>query len=107
MADALGEKQPSLSAVMHASREDVLASMDCATEHARQIAGTKCFERLHEKVKRRADGVGIFARTRPSSAAPAPTGGQRRAGRRSLHMSLEAIARVSHADTVGRFAVVA
>ncbi len=60
VADALREKQPKLSALMDASREDVLAYMDFPKEHWPQIASTNPLERINKEIKRRADVVGIF-----------------------------------------------
>jgi hypothetical protein len=48
VADALREKQPKLSAMMDASREDVLAYMDFPKEHWPQIASTNPLERLNK-----------------------------------------------------------
>ena len=46
-AGALREKQPKLSAMMDASRGDVLASMDFPEGHWPQIASTNPLERLN------------------------------------------------------------
>ncbi len=109
VADALGEKQPKLSAVMDASREDVLAWMDFPKEHWPQIASTNPLERLNKEVKRRADVVGIF----PNDQAIIRLGGapmleindEWAVPRR--YMSLDALARILHTDTVRLPAMVA
>ena len=64
VADALREKQPKLSALMDASRDDVLAYMSFPREHWPQIASTNPLERLNGEIKRRADVVGIFPNDR-------------------------------------------
>ena len=48
VADALREKQPRLSAMMDASREDVLAYMDFPKDHWPQISSTNPLERLNK-----------------------------------------------------------
>jgi len=65
VADALREKQPKLSAMMDASREDVLAYMDFPKDHWPQISSTNPLKRLNKEIKRRSDVVGIF----PNDAA--------------------------------------
>jgi hypothetical protein len=54
------EKQPKLGALMGASREDVLASVDFPRERWPQIASTNPLERVNKEIKRRSDVVGIF-----------------------------------------------
>src|SRR5918998_149798 len=102
VADALREKQPKLSAMMDASREDVLAYMDFPKEHWPQIASTNPLERLNKEVKRRADVVGIFpndeAIIRLVGALMLETNDEWAVARR--YMSLEALARVLHTDAV-------
>ena len=109
VADALREKQPKLSAMMDTSREDVLAYMDFPKEHWPQIASTNPLERLNKEVKRRADVVGIFpndeAIIRLVGAQMLEINDEWAVARR--YMSLEALARVSHTDTVRLPAVVA
>jgi transposase-like protein len=109
VADALREKQPKLSAMMDASREDVLAYMDFPKEHWPQIASTNPLERLNKEVKRRADVVGIFpndqAIIRLVGAQMLEINDEWAVARR--YMSLEALARVSHTDIVRLPAVVA
>ena len=109
VADALREKQPKLSAMMDASREDVLANMDFPKEHWPQIASTNPLERLNKEVKRRADVVGIFpndeAIIRLVGAQMLELNDEWAVARR--YMSLEALARVSHTDIVRLPAVVA
>jgi len=108
VADALREKQPRLSAMMDASREDVLAYMDFPREHWPQIASTNPLERLNKEVKRRADVVGIFpndqAIIRLVGAQMLEINDEWAVARR--YMSLEALARVLHTDTVRLPAVV-
>lgn len=60
VADALRDKHDKLSALMDASREDVLTSMDYPKEHWGQIASTNPLERVNKEIKRRVDVVGIF-----------------------------------------------
>ena len=109
VADALREKQPRLSAMMDASREDVLAYMDFPKEHWPQIASTNPLERLNKEVKRRADVVGIFpndeAIIRLVGAQMLEINDEWAVARR--YMSLEALARVLHTDAVRLPAVVA
>jgi transposase-like protein len=109
VADALREKQPKLSAMMDASREDVLADMDFPKDHWPQIASTNPLERLNKEVKRRADVGGIFpndeAIIRLVGAQMLEINAAWAVARRC--MSLEALARVSHTDTVRLPAVVA
>ena len=109
VADALREKQPKLSAMMDASREDVLAYMDFPKEHWPQIASTNPLERLNKEVKRRADVVGIFANDeaiiRLVGAQMLEINDEWAVARR--YMSLEALARVLHTDAVRLPAVVA
>jgi putative transposase len=109
VADALREKQPKLSAMMDASREDVLAYMDFPKEHWPQIASTNPLERLNKEVKRRADVVGIFpndeAIIRLVGAQMLEINDEWAVARR--YMSLEALARVLHTDTIRLPAVVA
>jgi transposase-like protein len=109
VADALREKQPKLSAMMDASREDVLAYMDFPKEHWPQIASTNPLERLNKEVKRRADVVGIFpndeAIIRLVGAQMLEINDEWAVARR--YMSLEALARVLHTDAVRLPAVVA
>ncbi len=109
VADALREKQPKLGAMMDASREDVLAYMDFPKEHWPQIASTNPLERLNKEVKRRADVVGIFPKDeaiiRLVGAQMLEINDEWAVARR--YMSLEALARVLHTDTVRLPAVVA
>ena len=109
VADALREKQPRLSAMMDASREDVLAYMDFPKEYWPQIASTNPLERLNKEVKRRADVVGIFpndeAIIRLVGAQMLEINDEWAVARR--YMSLEALARVLHTDAVRLPAVVA
>jgi transposase-like protein len=109
VADAIREKQPRLSAMMDASREDVLAYMDFPKEHWPQIASTNPLERINKEVKRRADVIGIFpndeAIIRLVGAQMLETNDEWAVARR--YMSLEALARVIHTDTVRLPAVVA
>jgi putative transposase len=109
VADALRERQPRLSAMMDASREDVLAYMDFPKEHWPQIAGTNPLERLNKEVKRRADVVGIFpndeAIIRLVGALMLETNDEWAVARR--YMSLEALARIIHTEVVRLPAVVA
>ncbi len=60
VADALREKNENLSAMMDASRDDVLAYMDFPREHWAQIRSTNPLERVNKEIKRRSDVVGIF-----------------------------------------------
>lgn len=109
VADALREKQPRLSAMMDASREDVLAYMDFPKDHWPQIASTNPLERLNKEVKRRADVVGIFpndeAIVRLVGAQMLEINDEWAVARR--YMSLEALARLLHTDPVRLPAVVA
>ena len=109
VADALREKQPRLSAMMDASREDVLAYMDFPKEHWPQIASTNPLERLNKEVKRRADVVGIFpndeAIIRLVGAQMLEINDEWAVARR--YMSLEALAHLLHIDAVRLPAVVA
>ena len=109
VADALREKQPKLSALMDASREDVLAYMDFPREHWSQIASTNPVERVNREVKRRADVVGIFpndeAIIRLVGAQMLEINDEWAVARR--YMSLEGLARVMHIETVRLPAVVA
>src|SRR5215212_698578 len=109
VADALREKQPKLSAMMDASREDVLAYMDFPREHWPQIASTNPLERIDKEIKRRADVVGIFpndeAAIRLVGALMLETNDEWAVARR--YMGLEALARVVHTDALSLPAVVA
>jgi transposase-like protein len=109
VADALREKQPKRSALMDASREDVLAYMDFPREHWSQIASTNPVERLNREVKRRADVVAIFpndeAIIRLVGAQMLEINDAWAVARRC--MSLEGLARVMHIDNVRLPAVVA
>jgi putative transposase len=109
VADALREKQPRLSAMMDASREDVLAYMDFPKEHWPQIASTNPLERINKEIKRRSDVIGIFpndeAAIRLLGALMLETNDEWAVARR--YMSLEALARVIHTDAVRLPAVVA
>lgn len=109
VADALREKQPKLSALMDASREDVLAYMDFPREHWSQIASTNPVERVNREVKRRADVVGIFpndeAIIRLVGAQMLEINDEWAVARR--YMSLEGLARVMHIENVRLPAVVA
>jgi transposase-like protein len=102
VAAAIREKQPRLSAMMDASREDVLAYMDFPKEHWPQIASTNPLERINKEVKRRADVIGIFPNDetiiRLVGAQMLETNDEWAVARR--YMSLEALARVIHTDTV-------
>ena len=109
VAGALREKQPKLSAMMDASRDDVLAYMDFPKEHWPQIASTNPLERLNREVKRRADVVGIFpnddAIIRLVGAWMPEINDEGAAARRS--MSLEGLPGILHTDAVRRPAAVA
>ena len=109
VADALREKQPRLSAMMDASREDVLAYMDLPREHWPQICSTNPLERLNKEIKRRSDVVGIFpndeAVVRLVGALMLETNDEWAVARR--YMSLETLARVTHTDAVRLPAVAA
>jgi putative transposase len=102
VAEALREKQPKLSAMMDASREDVLAYMDLPREHRPQICSTNPLERLDKEIKRRSDVVGIFpndeAVMRLVGALMLETNDEWAVARR--YMSLETLARVTHNDAV-------
>jgi putative transposase len=109
VADALREKQPRLSAMMDASREDVLSYMDFPKGHWPQIASTNPLGRINKEIKRRSDVVGISpndeAVIRLVGAPMLETNDEWAAARR--HMSLEALARVLHTDAVRLPAVAA
>ena len=98
VADALREKQPKLGALMDSSREDVLAYMSLPREYWAQIASTNPLER----VKRRADVIGIFpndeAIIRLVGALMLETNDEWAVARR--YMSLETLARVTDNPTV-------
>ena len=47
--------------MMDASRDDVLAYMDCPRGHRAQIALTNPIERVNREIKRRSDVIGIFS----------------------------------------------
>ena len=109
VADALREKQSKLSAMMDASREDVLAYMDFPKDHWPQISSTNPLERLNKEIKRRSDVVGIFpsdaAIIRLVGALMLETNDEWAVARR--YMSLETLARLAHTDTVRLPAVAA
>ena len=109
VADALREKQPKLSAMMDASRDDVLAYMDFPKDHWPQISSTNPLERLNKEIKRRSDVVGIFpndaAILRLVGALMLETNDEWAVARR--YMSLETLARLAHTDTVRLPAVAA
>ena len=102
VADALRDKQPKLGALMDASREDVLASMDSPKEHWPQIASTNPLERINREIKRRSDVIGIFpndaAIIRLVGALMLETNDEWTVARR--YMSLETLARVTNTKTV-------
>ena len=68
VADALRERFPRLAELMDGASDDVLAYMTFPRGHWPQIASTNPLERLNGEIKRRADVVGIFPTTGPSSA---------------------------------------
>ena len=109
VADALREKQSKLSAMMDASREDVLAYMDFPKDHWPQISSTNPLERLNKEIKRRSDVIGIFpndaAIIRLVGALMLETNDEWAVARR--YMSLETLARLTHTDTVRLPAVAA
>jgi transposase-like protein len=109
VSDALGEKQPKLSALKDASREDVLADMDFPREHWSQIASTSPVERVNREVKRRADVAGIFPNDQAIiclvGAQMLEINDEWAVARR--YMSLEGLARVMHIENVRLPAVVA
>jgi transposase-like protein len=72
VADARRDRHDKLGALIDASREDVLTSMDHPKEHGAQLASTHPPERVNKEVKRRADVVASSRTRRPSAALSVP-----------------------------------
>ncbi len=107
VADPPREKNERLGAMMDASRDDVLATMDFPGAHRARIRSTNPLERIDEEIERRSDVAGIV----PDEAAiirlvdaPMPeTDDEWAVARRT--MGLEPLARTAHRPTVRRPAV--
>jgi transposase-like protein len=60
VADSLGSRFSSVSALLEEAEEDILAYMAFPHEHWRQISSNNPLERLNKEIKRRSNVVGIF-----------------------------------------------
>jgi transposase-like protein len=65
IVDTLTGQFPEVTAMLVASRDDLLAFTAFPFEHWRKIWSTNPLERLHREIKRRTDVVGVF----PNDAA--------------------------------------
>jgi putative transposase len=59
-ASQLRQKWPKLGAFIDESETEVLSYLDFPEPHRSKLNSTNQLDRLKKKVKRRADGVGIF-----------------------------------------------
>lgn len=102
VAEALGEQQPRLGALMESSRDDVLAYMEFPREHWARIASTNPLERVNREIKRSSDVIGICpndeAIVRLVGTLMLETNDKWTVAPR--YMSLETLARVTDTPTV-------